>query len=204
MAPKAIGEHRLSPWIGSFLFLPTSVSKLIMQHLPMHSSTFFRWTLLKARLCNVPVTLKCPHLICLQSTSSPITPLFILHFNTAFWCKQEMTEWWDVCVCFAEMPTCLVCVCLTGSVYCEEVSPEMSTVPVLPKETGYLYARFNKIRKIRNKDFGDMGRDDFSRQVFLHCVGRSLTTCWTSLSLSLFNSQSRWEESTWLGMSLLR
>ncbi|XP_029690059.1 osteoglycin, paralog b isoform X1 [Takifugu rubripes] len=55
-----------------------------------------------------------------------------------------------------ELPTCLLCVCLSGSVYCEEVSPEMSAVPVLPKETGYLYARFNKIRKIRNKDFGDM------------------------------------------------
>lgn len=81
------------------------------------------------------------------------------------------------CLCFSEMPTCLLCVCLTGSVYCEEVSPEMSTVPVLPKETGYLYARFNKIRKIRNKDFGDTGKDDFSCQVFLHCVGRSLTTC---------------------------
>lgn len=38
----------------------------------------------------------------------------------------------------------------------------MSTVPLLPKETGYLYARFNKIRKIRNKDFGDMGRDVIS------------------------------------------
>ncbi|XP_037629865.1 osteoglycin, paralog b [Sebastes umbrosus] len=55
-----------------------------------------------------------------------------------------------------EMPTCLLCVCLIGSVYCEEVSPEMSAIPALPKETGYLYARFNKITKIRNKDFADM------------------------------------------------
>ncbi|KAG7520681.1 mimecan-like [Solea senegalensis] len=56
----------------------------------------------------------------------------------------------------AELPTCLLCVCLTGSVYCEEVSPEMSSVPALPKETAYLYARFNKITRIRNKDFADM------------------------------------------------
>ncbi|KAM9786282.1 LOW QUALITY PROTEIN: mimecan-like [Neosynchiropus ocellatus] len=54
-----------------------------------------------------------------------------------------------------ELPTCLLCVCLSGSVYCEEVSPEMSTVPALPKETAYLYARFNSIRKIRNRDFAD-------------------------------------------------
>ncbi|CAK6957391.1 osteoglycin%2C paralog b [Scomber scombrus] len=55
-----------------------------------------------------------------------------------------------------ELPTCLLCVCLSGSVYCEEVSPEMSAVPALPKETAYLYARFNKITKISNNDFADM------------------------------------------------
>ncbi|XP_077422610.1 osteoglycin, paralog b [Vanacampus margaritifer] len=54
-----------------------------------------------------------------------------------------------------DMPTCLLCVCLTGSVYCEEVSPEMSQVPALPKETAYLYARINKITKITNNDFAD-------------------------------------------------
>ncbi|XP_008317619.1 mimecan-like [Cynoglossus semilaevis] len=55
-----------------------------------------------------------------------------------------------------ELPTCLLCVCLTGSVYCEEVTPDMTAVPALPKETAYLYARFNKITKIHNKDFADM------------------------------------------------
>ncbi|XP_029994011.1 osteoglycin, paralog b isoform X1 [Sphaeramia orbicularis] len=55
-----------------------------------------------------------------------------------------------------DMPTCLLCVCLSGSVYCEEVSPEMSIVPALPRETAYFYARFNKITKISNKDFADM------------------------------------------------
>ncbi|XP_061760186.1 osteoglycin, paralog b [Nerophis ophidion] len=55
-----------------------------------------------------------------------------------------------------DMPTCLLCVCLSGSVYCEEVSPDVSAVPTLPKETAYLYARFNKITKIHNNDFADM------------------------------------------------
>ncbi|XP_041837237.1 osteoglycin, paralog a [Melanotaenia boesemani] len=56
----------------------------------------------------------------------------------------------------SDLPTCLLCVCLTGSVYCEEISPDMTTVPTLPKETAYLYARFNKIRKISTKDFSDI------------------------------------------------
>ncbi|XP_053172524.1 osteoglycin, paralog a [Scomber japonicus] len=56
----------------------------------------------------------------------------------------------------SDLPTCLLCVCLTGSVYCEEVSPDMTSVPTLPKETAYLYARFNKIKKIRSKDFADI------------------------------------------------
>ncbi|XP_004546116.1 osteoglycin, paralog b isoform X1 [Maylandia zebra] len=53
------------------------------------------------------------------------------------------------------LPTCLLCVCLSGSVYCEDVSPDMSAVPTLPKETAYLYARFNKITKIHREDFAD-------------------------------------------------
>ncbi|XP_029006308.1 osteoglycin, paralog a [Betta splendens] len=52
------------------------------------------------------------------------------------------------------LPTCLLCVCLTGSVYCEEV--DLSSVPTLPKETAYLYARFNNIEKLTAKDFGDI------------------------------------------------
>ncbi|KAJ4934871.1 hypothetical protein JOQ06_007652 [Pogonophryne albipinna] len=32
----------------------------------------------------------------------------------------------------------------------------MSAVPALPKETAHLYARFNKITKIRNQDFADI------------------------------------------------
>ncbi|XP_041945215.1 osteoglycin, paralog a [Alosa sapidissima] len=55
-----------------------------------------------------------------------------------------------------DLPTCLLCVCLTGSVYCEEVVPDMTSVPALPKETAYLYARYNKIKKITAKDFEDI------------------------------------------------
>ncbi|XP_028849907.1 mimecan-like [Denticeps clupeoides] len=54
-----------------------------------------------------------------------------------------------------DLPTCLLCVCLIGSVYCEDVSPEMTSVPALPKETAYLYARYNKITKITSKDFAE-------------------------------------------------
>ncbi|XP_030632255.1 osteoglycin, paralog a [Chanos chanos] len=56
----------------------------------------------------------------------------------------------------SDLPTCLLCVCLTGSVYCEEVSPDMTSVPALPKETAYLYARYNKITKITARDFSDI------------------------------------------------
>ncbi|XP_023655487.1 osteoglycin, paralog a isoform X1 [Paramormyrops kingsleyae] len=56
----------------------------------------------------------------------------------------------------SDLPTCLLCVCLTGSVYCEEVVPDMTSVPALPKETSYLYARYNKIKKITAKDFADI------------------------------------------------
>ncbi|XP_041047326.1 osteoglycin, paralog a [Carcharodon carcharias] len=52
-----------------------------------------------------------------------------------------------------DMPTCLLCVCLTGAVYCEETSIE--AIPMLPKETSYLYARFNQIKKVTVKDFAD-------------------------------------------------
>ncbi|XP_055983764.1 mimecan [Sorex fumeus] len=53
-----------------------------------------------------------------------------------------------------EMPTCLLCVCLSGSVYCEEI--DIDAVPPLPKESAYLYARFNKIKKLTAKDFADI------------------------------------------------
>uniref|UniRef100_H3BHX2 Mimecan n=1 Tax=Latimeria chalumnae TaxID=7897 RepID=H3BHX2_LATCH len=53
-----------------------------------------------------------------------------------------------------DLPTCLLCVCLTGSVYCEETT--IDSIPALPQETAYLYARFNKIKSIKTKDFADI------------------------------------------------
>ncbi|XP_075052144.1 opticin [Mixophyes fleayi] len=54
------------------------------------------------------------------------------------------------------LPTCLVCVCLGTSVYCDDV--DLTTIPSLPKETTYLYARFNKISQIRTKDFAGLNK----------------------------------------------
>nr|XP_042704986.1 opticin isoform X3 [Chrysemys picta bellii] len=49
------------------------------------------------------------------------------------------------------LPTCLVCVCLGTSVYCDDA--ELEQIPPLPLETTYLYARFNRISRIRASDF---------------------------------------------------
>ncbi|XP_060766179.1 opticin [Neoarius graeffei] len=49
------------------------------------------------------------------------------------------------------MPTCLLCVCLRGSVYCDDA--DLTNIPPLPKDTTYFYARFNKITAVKAKDF---------------------------------------------------
>ncbi|VCW97489.1 unnamed protein product [Gulo gulo] len=49
------------------------------------------------------------------------------------------------------LPTCLVCVCLGSSVYCDDA--DLESIPPLPKTTAYLYARFNRIHQIRAGDF---------------------------------------------------
>ncbi|XP_063811344.1 opticin [Pseudophryne corroboree] len=54
------------------------------------------------------------------------------------------------------LPTCLVCVCLGSSVYCDDV--DLTSIPPLPKETTYLYARFNKISRIQSKDFAGLSK----------------------------------------------
>ncbi|XP_070591883.1 mimecan [Erythrolamprus reginae] len=55
---------------------------------------------------------------------------------------------------YTKLATCLLCVCLIRSMYCEEI--DIESIPVLPKETGYLYARFNKIKKVKVSDFADI------------------------------------------------
>lgn len=67
----------------------------------------------------------------------------------------------------SDMPTCLLCACLSGSVYCEET--DIESVPVLPKETGYLYARFNKIKKIKTSDFAEIRKYIF--RIYLELTG---------------------------------
>lgn len=69
----------------------------------------------------------------------------------------------------SEMPTCLLCVCLSGSVYCEEV--DIDAVPPLPKESAYLYARFNRIKKLTAKDFADIRKLILNKILMLTHVG---------------------------------
>ncbi|XP_026131559.1 epiphycan-like isoform X2 [Carassius auratus] len=49
------------------------------------------------------------------------------------------------------MPSCLLCVCISGSVYCDD--SDLTQIPPLPKETTHFYARFNKITEVRATDF---------------------------------------------------
>ncbi|XP_031422976.1 opticin [Clupea harengus] len=49
------------------------------------------------------------------------------------------------------MPTCLLCVCISGSVYCDDA--ELDQIPPLPKDTTHFYARFNSIKRLQTKDF---------------------------------------------------
>ncbi|XP_051003408.1 LOW QUALITY PROTEIN: opticin [Acomys russatus] len=49
------------------------------------------------------------------------------------------------------LPTCLVCVCLGSSVYCDDA--DLESIPPLPQMTAYLYARFNHISHVQAGDF---------------------------------------------------
>ncbi|KAM9824826.1 epiphycan [Neosynchiropus ocellatus] len=54
------------------------------------------------------------------------------------------------------MPTCLLCTCLGGSVYCDDL--KLDHVPPLPKDTTHFYARYNRITKINKSDFASMNK----------------------------------------------
>nr|XP_009931497.1 PREDICTED: opticin [Opisthocomus hoazin] len=47
--------------------------------------------------------------------------------------------------------SCLLCLCIGTSVYCDDA--DLEHIPLLPPETTYLYARFNRIGAIRAGDF---------------------------------------------------
>ncbi|XP_061869862.1 opticin [Colius striatus] len=49
------------------------------------------------------------------------------------------------------LPSCLLCLCIGTSVYCDDA--DLEHIPSLPPETVYLYARFNRIGSIRAHDF---------------------------------------------------
>nr|XP_010296357.1 PREDICTED: LOW QUALITY PROTEIN: opticin [Balearica regulorum gibbericeps] len=49
------------------------------------------------------------------------------------------------------LPSCQLCLCIGTSVYCDDANLEH--IPLLPPETTYLYARFNRIGAIRASDF---------------------------------------------------
>ncbi|XP_042262264.1 opticin isoform X1 [Thunnus albacares] len=54
------------------------------------------------------------------------------------------------------MPTCLLCVCIGGSVYCDDAG--LDQIPPLPKDTTHFYGRFNKIRHLKNTDFINLNK----------------------------------------------
>lgn len=54
------------------------------------------------------------------------------------------------------MPTCLLCVCLSRSVYCDDTGLEH--IPPLPKDTTHFYGRFNRIRHMKNTDFMNLNQ----------------------------------------------
>ncbi|XP_077386095.1 opticin [Festucalex cinctus] len=54
------------------------------------------------------------------------------------------------------MPTCLLCVCIGGSVYCDDTG--LKKIPPLPKDTSHFYGRFNSIRHIKNTDFINLSK----------------------------------------------
>ncbi|XP_009487595.2 opticin [Pelecanus crispus] len=49
------------------------------------------------------------------------------------------------------LPSCLLCLCIGTSVYCDDA--DLEHIPPLPPDTTYLYARFNRIGTIRASDF---------------------------------------------------
>uniref|UniRef100_A0A669ER71 Epiphycan n=2 Tax=Oreochromis TaxID=8139 RepID=A0A669ER71_ORENI len=55
-----------------------------------------------------------------------------------------------------DMPICLLCTCLGGSVYCDDLN--LDSVPPLPKDTTHFYARYNRIKKINKSDFASMNK----------------------------------------------
>uniref|UniRef100_A0A8C1MIZ2 Epiphycan n=1 Tax=Cyprinus carpio TaxID=7962 RepID=A0A8C1MIZ2_CYPCA len=54
------------------------------------------------------------------------------------------------------MGTCMLCTCLVGSVYCDDL--KLDRVPPLSKETTHFYARYNKIARIAKSSFANLNK----------------------------------------------
>ncbi|XP_077090554.1 epiphycan [Siphateles boraxobius] len=54
------------------------------------------------------------------------------------------------------MATCMLCTCLVGSVYCDDL--KLDRVPPLAKETTHFYARYNRIARISKSDFANLNK----------------------------------------------
>ncbi|XP_053262825.1 epiphycan [Podarcis raffonei] len=52
------------------------------------------------------------------------------------------------------LPTCLLCMCLSTSVYCDD--RELEDLPPLPKETTHFYSRYNRIKRVNRDDFANL------------------------------------------------
>ncbi|XP_051977110.1 uncharacterized protein LOC127639239 [Xyrauchen texanus] len=62
----------------------------------------------------------------------------------------------DIDIFTPGMSTCVLCTCLVGSVYCDDM--KLDRVPPLPKETTHFYARYNKISRISKSDFANLNK----------------------------------------------
>ncbi|XP_026092511.1 collagen alpha-2(IV) chain-like isoform X1 [Carassius auratus] len=62
----------------------------------------------------------------------------------------------DIDIDTTGMGTCLLCTCLVGSVYCDDL--KLDHVPPLSKETTHFYARYNKIARIGKSSFANLNK----------------------------------------------
>nr|AAH92942.1 Epyc protein [Danio rerio] len=54
------------------------------------------------------------------------------------------------------MSVCVLCTCLVGSVYCDDL--KLDRVPPLSKDTTHFYSRYNKISRISKSDFANLNK----------------------------------------------
>uniref|UniRef100_A0A3B4EWN9 Uncharacterized LOC102197583 n=1 Tax=Pundamilia nyererei TaxID=303518 RepID=A0A3B4EWN9_9CICH len=80
----------------------------------------------------------------------------IRDFLTSYYGMSSFFCFPSSCPCIPGMPICLLCTCLGGSVYCDDLN--LDSVPPLPKDTTHFYARYNRIKKINKSDFASMNK----------------------------------------------